>query len=422
MKDVALSTSVEAINANAQIVDSLEEKVFEDFQIIDRQFLGEKEKYERALAVFTEWKPIRDEVIALMLKGKKEQAANITRGKGARHVVKIEEAMHSLGDFAQFKAREFLYETHHIKELTFNSMYFVIGIALIIGIASALLVTKSITAPLVYFTRATRKSGEGKLDTKVDIRSKDEIGNLAVSFNNMTSNLSEVTTSRDKLNIEVNERMKAEAELNQALVDKDFLMKEVHHRVKNNLAVIQSLLKLQLNEITDDKSKRLFIDAESRVTSMAMIHEMLHNADDIKKLGASEYIRKLIQTLFHNYKIQENHVKLVYEVQDINLDVDTLIPLALIINELVSNALKYAFPGDMKGELGISLKATSDASYELIIKDNGVGLPEGFELNKTKSLGYLIVKSLINQIKGTLEVSNRDGAEFKVDFTERLVK
>jgi len=237
----------------------------------------------------------------------------------------------------------------------------------------------------------------------------------------MTSNLNEVTTSRDELNIEVEDRKKAEALARKSLAEKELLMKEIHHRTKNNLAVIQSLLSLQLKDISDEKSREYFADAGNRVKSMTMIHEMLYRAEDLTKLGTVEYIRKFVEMLFHNYKIQPNHIKLKLEVQDIRLDVDTMIPLGLIINELVSNALKYAFPDDMKGELILTLKTTEDASYELIIKDTGVGLPEGFDLAESTSLGLLIVNSLVNQIKGTLEVTNRDGAEFKIVFKEKAI-
>ncbi|MCK4910786.1 MAG: PAS domain-containing protein [Thermodesulfovibrionales bacterium] len=211
-----------------------------------------------------------------------------------------------------------------------------------------------------------------------------------------------------------------ERKLMEALHDKDMLMREVHHRVKNNLAVIQSLLRLQLKDIADDKSREYFMDAENRVKSMTMIHEMLHEADDITRLSTSGYVLKLVETLFHNYKVQ-HHIKLEYDIQHIELDVDTIIPLGLIINELVSNALKYAFPNETEGELRISLKRKGEGNYELIIKDTGAGLPEGFDLNKTKSLGLLIVKSLVNQLQGTLEASSKGGAEFRMVFTDKTV-
>jgi two-component sensor histidine kinase/HAMP domain-containing protein len=357
-----------------------------------------------------------------MLDGKKEKAANITRGKGARHVIKIEDEMDSLGDFAQNKAREFLSEAEHTRELSFNSMYFLILIALMITLVSALLVTKSITAPLDLFRRAADSIGKGKLDTRVDIHSKDEIGDLATSFNNMTSNLSEVTTSRDSLNIEVEERKKAEALAKKSLSEKQLLMKEVHHRIKNNLSVIQSLLMLQVRDITDDKSKQYFLEATNRVKSMSMIHERLHGAEDLTKVEPSEYIRSLIEVLFNNYKIVTNAIKLTCDVQVTVLDVDTMIPLGLIINELVSNALKYAFPDNMEGELSVLLHGRGKADYELVIKDTGVGLPEDFDLKKAKSHGLLIVNTLVNQINGAIEVSNKDGAEFRITFTEKAIK
>ncbi len=210
--------------------------------------------------------------------------------------------------------------------------------------------------------------------------------------------------------------------LHESVKEKEVLLKEVHHRVKNNLVVIQSLLSLQVKDISDDKSKEYFHDAENRVRSMAMIHEMLHKTDGITKLGSSEYIRNLVNTLFRNYKIQPNHIMLQLDVQDIHLDVDTMIPLGLIINELVSNALKYAFPDNAEGELSISLKKADDEGYELVIKDTGVGLPEDFDLKKAKSLGLKIVNTLTKQIDGTLEVSNKDGAEFSIAFAERPIE
>ncbi len=220
---------------------------------------------------------------------------------------------------------------------------------------------------------------------------------------------------------EITERKHMEEELRQALNDKDLLMREVHHRVKNNLAVIQSLLSLQMQDISDDKTKAYFVDARNRVKSMTIIHEMLHRSGDITRLSSLEFIRKLVKTLFSNYKTKTNHIKLQYDIDNIELDVDTMIPMGLIINELVSNALKYAFPDETKGKLDISMKARDDASYELVIKDSGVGLPEDFDMQKVTSLGLMIVNSLSGQINGALEVSGSDGAEFRIIFSEKAV-
>jgi len=220
---------------------------------------------------------------------------------------------------------------------------------------------------------------------------------------------------------DITERKKAEEALTQALDNKDMLIREVHHRMKNNLAVIQSLLSLQVKDVTDEKSKGYLLDAENRMHSMAMIHEMLHGSNDLKSLKTRVYIEKLVGTLTQNYKLDTQSIKLQCDIQDISLDVDTMIPLGLIVNELVSNALKHAFPDDTNGELTVSLTKTEESGYVLVIKDNGIGLPEDFDLMKANSLGLKIVKSLVRQIKGIFEIPNRDGAEFVIVFKEKLL-
>jgi two-component sensor histidine kinase len=215
---------------------------------------------------------------------------------------------------------------------------------------------------------------------------------------------------------DITERKQMEDDLREALDRKDVLIKEVHHRTKNNLVVIQSLLSLQIKDIVDDKSRQYFRDAENRVKSMIMIHDLLHRSDDITKMRSRDYIEKLVRSLFYSYKADAQAIKLQYHIQDIIMDVDTMIPLGLIINELVSNVLKYAFPDGAEGELGISLKRTEENSNELIIKDSGAGLPEDFDPKKAKSLGLWIVNTLVKQVEGALVVSNKDGTEFRITF------
>ena len=141
----------------------------------------------------------------------------------------------------------------------------------------------------------------------------------------------------------------------------------------------------------------------------------------MRKLNTSEYIGRFVETLFQNYMTQPGQIDLKYDIEDIVLDVDTMIPLGLIINELVSNVLKYAFPDDAGGELGISLKKAGENSYELIIRDTGPGLPEDLDLKNAESLGLMIVNALVHQIHGTLEVSNRAGAEFRIAFADKFI-
>lgn len=204
----------------------------------------------------------------------------------------------------------------------------------------------------------------------------------------------------------------------EALRDKDILMKEIYHRVKNNLAVIQSLLSLQMREIKDEQHKAYFVDIQNRVKSMTMIHERLHRSEDLKNIGAGEYIRSLSDTLFHNYRTKSN-VRLSYNLQDVRVDVDTMIPLGLILNELVSNSLKYAFPDGRSGELHISFIKPDEGEYELVVRDNGIGLPKDFDIRQSKSLGLTIVTSLASQLGGELSVSVENGAEFRIRFRDR---
>jgi two-component sensor histidine kinase/HAMP domain-containing protein len=542
MKDIVLNENEEHIWQDEQLANRLETEVLKDFIIINERFLGKKETYEDAINVFKAWKPVRDEVISLMHNGEVKKAVAITRGKGASHVEEIEESMEALGDFAEGKAKEFRGNAIHTKALSFNTLYLVLVIAVLVSFILASYFTLSITNPISSIKETIESVGEGKTNARIRFESKDELGELAKTFNSMMTSLSEVTTSRDELNKEIEERKKAEetlrksetllkriaenypnsylsligkdftvgfssgqefrnqnldpasfiglnvkdvfgdkfatvkehymkafngeevtfemhmneqfqhytalplpdesGEINRifavvqnvteqkkfeeglkkALSDKDLLMKEIHHRVKNNLTVIQSLLSLQVKDISDDKAKGYLSAAENRVKSMTMIHEMLHKADDLTKLGAAAYIRNLVEVLFNNYKIQPHHIELSLDIQESNLDIDTMIPLGLIINELVSNALKYAFPNDMKGKLLLSLKETEDANYELVIKDTGVGLPADFDIMKAKSLGLQIVNSLIGQIGGTLEVSNKAGAEFRIAFSEKRLE
>jgi methyl-accepting chemotaxis protein len=157
-----------------------------DFEIIRERFLGEKEKYVAALEIFTKWKPIRDEVITLMREGKRIEAADITTGKGSRHVVRIEKAMEELGSFAQSKAKDFLRSTEITRINAFRMMYFLVGLAVLLAVLLAIFITKSFTSSIGMLKLATEKVGRGHLDTVIGIESKDEIGQLAASFNEMT--------------------------------------------------------------------------------------------------------------------------------------------------------------------------------------------------------------------------------------------
>jgi PAS domain S-box-containing protein len=209
--------------------------------------------------------------------------------------------------------------------------------------------------------------------------------------------------------------------LKQALSDKEMLIREVYHRTKNNLGVVQSLLSLQSRHISDEASRAYFVESQNRVRSMSLIHESLYRADDLKSINFSEYVEKLSRQLFNSYSVSASRVALNINVPEILLDVDTMIPCGLIINELVSNVFKHAFPDEMKGELCIELSEGADKQYMLVIRDNGVGIPTGLDINKTESLGMQSLNALTRQINGKLDLSTENGTEIRITFREKVL-
>jgi two-component sensor histidine kinase len=217
----------------------------------------------------------------------------------------------------------------------------------------------------------------------------------------------------------ITDHMRTDEALMNTLDKKDILMKEIHHRMKNNLIIIQGLLQLQAVKVRDDEARELFDESGNRIRAMSMIHEALFDTQDFRSIDASQYIRKLAEKLFDSYRIGPSRVSLNIEAPSAVIDIDTMIPCGLIINELVSNSLKHAFPDNMEGELFIGLYRTTDDEYTLIVRDNGIGMPADLDIYKTVSLGMQIVTGLIKQIKGSLNVSREGGTEFKITFTHK---
>jgi two-component sensor histidine kinase len=219
----------------------------------------------------------------------------------------------------------------------------------------------------------------------------------------------------------------SEAQLRTALHEKETLLKEIHHRVKNNLQIIHSMLNLQLPYIKDEQAVTLFKESQNRIYTMALIHEKLYRAESLAKVDLSEYIRNLVANLFLSYGVTERAVKLEIYVEDITLDISMVIPCALIINELVSNSLKHAFPESWKraGETGricIDLRrANAKDNIILTVSDNGIGLPEGFEIENCTTVGLRLVNMLVKQLRGTIDQRTNGPAEFTISFKVRNI-
>lgn len=223
--------------------------------------------------------------------------------------------------------------------------------------------------------------------------------------------------SHNELEQRVEERT---SELKISLREKELLLKEVHHRVKNNLQVVISLLALQARQITDQLYVDMFRDCQSRIESMALVHEKLYRSKDLSDINFKEYISDLTTSLFHSYTVDSDKVSLNTEVDNVSLEIDIAIPCGLVINELLSNALKYAFPGKTAGIITVILRTIDKDSLELIVSDNGIGIPTHIDYRKTKTLGLKLVSGIVEkQLLGTMELERIEGTRFKINFENR---
>lgn len=205
-------------------------------------------------------------------------------------------------------------------------------------------------------------------------------------------------------------------ELQTALSEKEMLLKEIHHRVKNNLQVISSLLSLQQRQIDDPTASKAFQIGRDRVKAMSLIHQNLYQEGNLIGVSISDYVDKLAKSLIANYRVENKNIKLDVDVAPLNLDVDTIIPIGLIINELISNTLKYAFTERNEGTISISLKQKEKTLF-LSVKDDGIGLPSTFKVEETTSLGYRLIKAFSEKLKAALTInSNTLGTEVSLQI------
>jgi two-component sensor histidine kinase len=215
---------------------------------------------------------------------------------------------------------------------------------------------------------------------------------------------------------EIDERMRAEEQIKTSLEEKVVLLKEIHHRVKNNLQVISSLLNLQSQSIRDREALEIFKESQNRIRSMALIHEKLYRSHDLAKINFAEYVRSLASFLVRSYRAQAGPVGLKVQADDVALSIDAAVPCGLIVNELVSNALKYAFPDGREGEIRVVLQPDHDQHMTLVVGDNGVGFPDDVDFRDTESLGMQLVNTLVEQLDGTIELHKEGGTEFEIVF------
>ncbi|MEA5582557.1 PAS domain S-box protein [Nodularia harveyana UHCC-0300] len=216
---------------------------------------------------------------------------------------------------------------------------------------------------------------------------------------------------------DITEQKQADEKIKTSLKEKEVLLQEIHHRVKNNLGIVSGLLQMQCRRIEDTQAKAILKDSQNRIASIALVHEKMYRSEELADIDFAEYIPDLTTHLFDSYNVSSNRIQLNIQVDHASLDIETAIPCGLIINELVSNALKYAFPDDNFGEIQVNFYQESPGKLTLIIRDNGIGLPAEFDHHKTKTLGLTLVHGLVKQLRGNLKINFDQGTEFKITFT-----
>jgi two-component sensor histidine kinase len=252
-----------------------------------------------------------------------------------------------------------------------------------------------------------RKAAEESLKTFVE--------DLERKVTERTSDLSDINM---KLMTEIDIRIDAEKQLTKTVGEKEVLLREVHHRIKNNLQIIISFLNLQSRYMTDGTTLSAFRESQNRIKAMALVHEKLYQSTDISRINLDDYVRFLGNSLFQFFGMKGKGITLTMDIRDISLVIDTAIPIGLMINELISNSLKHAFPGEREGEISIAIKRENN-SLSILFRDTGVGIPQDIDWQNAKSLGLRLVVSLVEQLQGTIELDRTAGTAFKIVVKEK---
>ncbi len=218
------------------------------------------------------------------------------------------------------------------------------------------------------------------------------------------------------VSIDTTERKAVELKIKASLKEKEILLHEIHHRVKNNMQVINSLLRLQSSNIEDERIKSILKDSQSRVYAMSAVHETLHGSEKLSEINLKSYLSKITTSIFQTYSTDHRKVKLNSKVEDSPISINQAYPLGLIINELISNSLKYAFPDEKEGEVNVNMKVL-DKDIQLTVMDNGSGMPENVDWKNSKTLGLKLVRTLVeNQLDGSIDMESNNGTKFTIKF------
>lgn len=274
---------------------------------------------------------------------------------------------------------------------------------LIVGLA-AWFYSREVVYPIRAVTQRFQQLEAGSLDQekRLEPTSNDEIGELVNWFNVFMDSLAA--------------RREAEAQIEASLKEKEILLQEIHHRVKNNLQIISSLLNLQSAHVSDPATQAVFEDSKNRIRSMALIHEKLYQSQNLSQIDFGEYVENLVAYLARSYHSMTQPVQVIVEAVPVYLDIDTAVPCALLLNELISNAYKHAFINQPDGQINVQLTQDETNRIKLSVQDNGVGIPADILDNQPDTLGLQLVETLTNQLHGTLMVEVESGTIFTILF------
>jgi PAS domain S-box-containing protein len=483
MKDVALFDFPSGINIAINAVNEQERMVFKSLDAVKKNILGaEGQKLENETRhLFVTWKPIREEVIKLVSKGQREEAAKITIGKGADHVAKLENKMLELTSYARNKATGFMRHGEKVRSRIMKTTIILISIGLLLsGFIAFFTIRRTQTAEealqeseekfRILFNQAADSVVLVDSDTQALIDFNDiahqNLGFTREEFKMLKVQDLEVVekpeeTKRHSIKVkregsgtfetklraktgkihdflmkvrlvsfggndyilgtwhEITDIKRAEEQIKSSLKEKEVLLQEIHHRVNNNMQVIISLIRLQCERIDDEQYIEMFKDTLDRIKSMALVHKKLYQSKDFAKIDCTEYVKSLMKELFKSYGVDSNKISIKLEKNDVSLSLDNAVSCGIIINELVTNSLKYAFPGNIKGDISIGYSLIDKGQVEIRVADNGVGMPESFDFRNSDTLGLQIVVALAeHQLGGKVSVSTGKGTEFRIWFKE----
>ncbi len=221
---------------------------------------------------------------------------------------------------------------------------------------------------------------------------------------------------------DITELKRAQQDLTASLREKELMLKEIHHRVKNNMQIISSLINLQSRYVPDDTYRKLFLESAHRIRAMSLVHEKLYQSKNFARINFHDYISALAGYLFDSYNVDRRYIDLSLEVSELEIGIDQAIPCAQIINELMSNSLKYAFAPGREGRIFLMFSRNGDGSFHLVVGDDGRGLPEEFGLDRTATLGYQLITGLVRQLRGTLSLIRDKGTVVSLVFPENIEK